>query len=700
MKSRKLNTTELNWDSLVTELPNTRASKTLNSLVEGGLVTLKNLVWTLPLRAFAIPPVRSFLNIEINQLFSGKARIINLRISPQFYRKTKFNLYNAFLVLKDTLSEQTVQVRFFNIYPNQKKQLESLNEIFFLGTAQEIKGQLQFINPKFQDSQDESWIEGQGNFLVDYPTINKTSGLHIKKLIDKIPSYLWETPLSDYPQIIDHPLSLNQAFQRLHLVGQQGKINKEERKEAIERVVYEEFFEDQLKVLTRKKFLRTKKTTPLVFSNENLEKLKQQLPFTLTDDQEKVLSIIQEDFSKDFPMMRMLQGDVGCGKTIIAFLAALMAIESGKQVAMMCPTEALALQHFESFKSMFPQFATPALILGSQKKKQRNENLKRLVGQESLLVIGTHALFQESISFHDLSFVIIDEQHKFGVEQRLSLSSKGQSPHCLIMSATPIPRTLSLSHFGDLDISTIRTMPSGRKGIKTRIVAPENYQKYLSFLKQRLDLGDQGYFVFPAIEESDKTDLKNVTESFEHYRAVFSQYQVAMLHGQMKSAEKQDVIDRFTQGKIQVLLSTSVIEVGISIPNACFISVYQPERFGLSSLHQLRGRVGRGEKPGFCFLVLSKDLSPESLERLEVIEKTINGFEIAEADLQFRGHGDLFGVNQSGEQGSKKIANFITHSHILEKVYQDTQLLLNKDDKVLLPYLRKLAQDQKILDTI
>ena len=316
------------------------------------------------------------------------------------------------------------------------------------------------------------------------------------------------------------------------------------------------------------------------------------------------------------------------------------------------------------------------------------------------ILIGTHSLFQDSVIFQKLGLAIIDEQHKFGVEQRLRLVAKGEGTHSLIMTATPIPRTLSLAQYGDLDISSIKTMPAGRKGIKTRITEKRNYDKYIEFVKSRLIQREQAYFVFPAIEESETADIQNVKDSLKKYQEQFRGFKVEMLHGQMKAEEKEKVVQDFRDQKIHILISTSVIEVGINIPNATIMSIYNPERFGLSSLHQLRGRVGRGEKPGFCFLVLDKELAPESYQRLEVIEKNLDGFVIAEEDLKFRGEGDLFGVDQSGSVSTKKLANFLTHTAILEQVVQDVEKLKVEQPALLAPIFEKLAKDQKILDTI
>ena len=406
-----------------------------------------------------------------------------------------------------------------------------------------------------------------------------------------------------------------------------------------------------------------------------------------------------KDLKSGHPMMRLVQGDVGCGKTIVAYLASRVVTQLGHQVALMCPTEALAQQHFESFKQLAPEISIE-LLLGSTKAKDKKLLLTKLKNGEINIVIGTHALFQDSVGFHKLGLAIIDEQHKFGVEQRLKLVAKGEGTHSLIMTATPIPRTLSLAQYGDLDISTIKMMPLGRKGIKTRITEKQNYDKYVEFVKSRLMQKEQAYFVFPAIEESETMDLQNVKESLNKYQESFRAFKVEMLHGKMRPEEKQKVVQDFRDQKIHILISTSVIEVGINIPNSTIMSIYNPERFGLSSLHQLRGRVGRGEKAGFCFLVLDKELPPDSYHRLEVIEQNLDGFVIAEEDLKFRGEGDLFGVDQSGSVTSKKLANFLTHTSILEQVVADVERLKETRPDILSPIFEKLAKDQKILDTI
>ena len=698
MKSLTSNTSaKLSWNSPITELAKgKKPSPLLEKIAETGIKQISDLLWILPLRIHKTPPEAPFREAVFNQMFRGSGKVIHTEVRPAFGRRGKGNilLHNGYAVLKDDISGETLGLRWFNLYPNQKKQIESLDHIHFLGQVQEYKAQKQIINPQI--------ISGNeiAPYIIEYPTINKLAGHNFKKAIELIPSQLWD----EVPQLLpslgyDKKISLAEAFKIIHGKYPAGDFTSKLKDQAEERLIYEEFLIDQLKIQTRRKYIKKKEAPVFQIKDELMKGLTSSLPFELTIDQNKVLSEIQKDFISGHPMMRMIQGDVGCGKTIVAYLASRIVTHNNSQVALMCPTEALAQQHFESFKQLNPDGKID-LLLGSTKAKEKKEILSRLKSGEIEIIIGTHSLFQDSVIFKNLGLAIIDEQHKFGVEQRLRLVSKGEGTHSLIMTATPIPRTLSLAQYGDLDISSIKTMPSGRKGIKTRITERVNYEKYIEFVKSRLIQKEQAYFVFPAIDESETMDIQNVKESLKKYQTIFRGYTIDMLHGQMKPEEKEKVVQNFRDQKIHILISTSVIEVGINIPNATVMSIYNPERFGLSSLHQLRGRVGRGSKPGFCFLVLDKDLPPESYQRLEVIEKNLDGFIIAEEDLKFRGEGDLFGVDQSGSVSSKKLANFLTHTAILEQVVQDVEKLKQTHPELLSPIMEKLAKDQKILDTI
>ncbi len=698
MKSKKSNTAELSWTSPLELLTQgRRPSPTIEKLSAVGIKTLFDLLWILPLRIQKMPRLLPFREARLEEVFKGAGKVLHVEVRPAFGRRGKGNilLYNAHVVIKDDQSPETLSLRWFNVYPNQKKQIEALDRIVFLGLVQEFKAQRQVINPQLIDLAGPTT-----DYLIEYPTVNKIAGTFLRKVFDLIPGRLWDEIPETIPALeYDKTLGLGQAFKIIH-----GKVAPEDftlklRDAAEERLVYEEFLIDQLKIQARRKFIKKKAAPVLGVDEGRVADLVNHLPFELTEDQKKVFQDIVTDLRSGSPMMRMVQGDVGCGKTIVAFLAARVANKAGFQVALMCPTETLATQHYESFRALNPALNLE-LLLGSTKAKEKKEILKRLASGETEIVIGTHALFQDTVTFAKLGLAVIDEQHKFGVEQRLRLVAKGAGTHSLIMTATPIPRTLSLAQYGDLDISSIRMMPAGRRGIKTRITEPVNYSKYLDFVRSRLALGEQAYFVFPAIDESETADLQSVKENAKKYQELFSGYRVEMLHGQLKAEEKEATVRAFRDKSVDVLVATSVIEVGINVPNATIMSIYNPERFGLSSLHQLRGRVGRGDRPGFCFLVLSKDLPPEALQRLQVVERNLDGFVIAEEDLRFRGEGDLFGVDQSGTTSTKKLANFLTHSAILEAVVRDVDALQKSRPELLAPHLERLAKDQKILDTI
>lgn len=705
MRSNPSNTDSLGLHSPLESLAlSKKPSAHLLALQSAGMRSLEDLLWALPLRALPLPPVAPFYQLRLGELFLGQGRIIHREIRPAFGRRTKgkFLLYNAYLVVQELSGMGTMSLRWFNVYPNQKKQMELWDRVWFLGTAQEWRGQVQLVNPKVHPLADDDWSKELGEWLIEYPTINKVPGNFTAGLINRLPSNFWRDIKSPYGTDDLTSIPLTQAFQVLHARLPAKEVSENLRLQAEERLAYEEFFVDQLKIATRRRYIKKKAGAHVPEDPQAQQAFRKLLPFDLTDDQLKAVDDVLADMRSGHPMMRMVQGDVGCGKTVVAMLAALSVLQAGFQVAIMCPTEALARQHAETLGLYFGKlsFLKPTLLLGSMKKKERDLVHRAIANAEANFVIGTHSLFQEGVSFSKLGLAIIDEQHKFGVEQRLQLMAKGQGTHCLIMSATPIPRTLSLAQYGDLDFTTIKVMPAGRKGIKSRIVDPVNYDKYIDFIHQRLAMGEQGYFVFPAIEESETQDLQNVKAAFDTYVKTFPNVKIAMLHGKMKADEKEATVKDFTAGKIAILISTTVIEVGINVPNASFMCIYHPERFGLSSLHQLRGRVGRGQKPGFCFLVLDSELTPTAHARLEILEKTADGFVIAEADLQNRGEGDLFGVDQSGVVTRRRVADFHKHSKILEKVYQDVQQLMRNHPEKIDPILLGLARDQKILDTI
>jgi ATP-dependent DNA helicase RecG len=380
------------------------------------------------------------------------------------------------------------------------------------------------------------------------------------------------------------------------------------------------------------------------------EALKRILPFKPTVAQKRVLAEIAADLERPIPMHRLLEGDVGSGKTIVAFEAATIAIENGYQVALMAPTEILAAQHYLSARRIFKAAGYGVdLIVGGRKGAVREDSLSRVASGETQLAVGTHALLEGFVKFHKLGLAIIDEQHRFGVLQRKRLIEKGVAPHVLVMTATPIPRTLALTLYGDLDLSTIDQMPPGRTPIETRWNAEEQLAGVWEFVRREVARGRQAYVLYPVIEES-KQELKAATAEYERLsKDVFPKLRMGLLHGRLKNEEKDGVMERFRRGEIDILVATTVIEVGVDVPNATMMIIEHAERFGLAQLHQLRGRIGRGKEKSYCILVAPKSITGEGRERIETMVATSNGFEIAERDLKLRGPGEFFGTRQHGD---------------------------------------------------
>ena len=683
------------------------SKKTFEKLNIAGIHTLSDFLWVFPLRVVELPPLRSFEYIEEGCIFIGRAKILNVQAKPNFKIKGrgKAMLYNIMVHVQDLLSDKILTLKWFNSYGSITGKISKCTYIEFMGEASVFNGQSQFTNPDFfpleKADEPSPFVSVSNELKIQYPTVNTVAGVQIKKYIDKIPKDFWENIPETLPQVLINKndfLSLKDAFKVMHA---KIKPTAELTVQAERRLIYEEFFEDQLKIHLRRKYFKKPKASVYKVTNDIYESFTKLYPYELTIDQSTTLSDIRRDFTSEHPMMRLVQGDVGCGKTTVAMIAAMIVIENGAQVALMCPTEALAIQHYTSALELFSKDSLSfKLILGSTPAKEKKLIQAGLLNGEIDFIIGTHALIQDTIQFRQLGLAIIDEQHKFGVDQRIKLTSKGHGTHCLIMSATPIPRSLSLTQYGDLDISSIKTMPSGRKGHKTRIVTEDTYQQYLNFINTRLSLNEQIYVVVPAINESAEQEFHNLIDTLERYKKYFPKYRVEGLHGQMKSEEKADMFTKFKAHEIDLLVSTSVIEVGINVLNATVMSIINPERFGLSSLHQLRGRVGRGDKPGFCFLVNDKKISTLSTERLKVIENNTDGFKIAEEDLKLRGEGDLFGTDQSGSLSQKRLANIVLHADILYQAREDAFDLIKKNDPVIMRLLEKFSLDFRIYTTV
>ncbi len=466
-----------------------------------------------------------------------------------------------------------------------------------------------------------------------------------------------------------------QALQYVHFPQ-----SNEEVKQAKRRFVYEEFLLFQLKMqLLRKRIKESGNGIAQPYEESKVNHFVQTLPFSLTSAQIKVVSEILHDLKSPQSMNRLLQGDVGAGKTVVAAIAVLAAISAGNQAAFMAPTEILAEQHFQSLTKMFSQEGIRIeLLTSSVKGKSRTELLSRLAQGDVDLIIGTHALIQKDVIFQKLGLVITDEQHRFGVEQRKVLREKGTNPDVLFMTATPIPRTLAITVFGEMDVSVMNEMPVGRKEIKTSWVKTDQLEQVLRFVKEQIVKGKQAYVICPLIEESEKLDFQNAVDVHGQLVRYFAPtIQVGLMHGRLTSAEKDEIMQKFMKNQIGILVSTTVVEVGVNVPNATCMIIYNAERFGISQLHQLRGRVGRGEEQSYCILI-AEPKNEIAVERLTIMTETNDGFYLSERDLQLRGPGDFFGKKQSGVP-EFKLADMVNDFHILEIAREDAAKLVNSN---------------------
>ena len=508
----------------------------------------------------------------------------------------------------------------------------------------------------------------------------------------------WQLPETLSADVLDriHMPSMSEAIRNVHFPESGDQLRK-----AQLRLKFDELFFIQLNIL-RTAGLRKRKLQGILFPTVGdyfNTFYKEHLPFALTNAQKRVVREIRADMGSGRQMNRLLQGDVGSGKTLVGLLAMLLALDNHCQACLMAPTDILAAQHYATISHFLQGMEVKvALLTGSTRKKEREKLLPAIANGEIQIVIGTHALIEESVQFHSLGLAIIDEQHRFGVEQRSKLWTKNsEPPHVLVMTATPIPRTLAMTLYGALDVSVIDELPPGRKPIRTLHRYDNKKAELYAFLRSEIQKGRQVYVVYPLIEGNEKLDYKDLEAGFETFKEVFPEYKVCMVHGRMKAADKEREMQLFVSGEAQILLATTVIEVGVNVPNASVMVIESAERFGLSQLHQLRGRVGRGAEQSYCILVSSYKLSNATRKRLEIMVNSNDGFRIAEEDLRLRGHGDLEGTRQSGEGIDLKIANLATDGQILQYARELAQEVLDKDPDLMSETHRILNERLKTL---
>ena len=568
-----------------------------------------------------------------------------------------------------------------------KANIKADTEYIVFGKPAEFNHRINVVHPELEECK-PSKTKIQASLQAFYPTSEKMkAGFVNSKTIHKFQEAILNSVNGKIPEtlpayLVKHLnlINLHDALLQIHFPE-----NAEILKKAQYRLKFEELFYIQLATLKKKmkrkmlyqghQFIKIGEYFNSFFQNN--------LPFELTNAQKRVLKEIRKEVGVGKQMNRLLQGDVGSGKTLVGLMSILMALDNGCQACLMAPTEILAIQHLETIAEFLEGMnVNYALLTGSTKTKDRKVIHEQLLSGELQIIIGTHALLENIVQFKNLGFVIIDEQHRFGVAQRAKLWAKNPiPPHILVMTATPIPRTLAMTLYGDLEVSVIDELPPGRKPIQTVHYFENKRQEVYKFMKKQIDFGRQIYLVYPMIKESEKMDYKNLEEGYESVASFFppEKYGISMVHGKMKPAEKEAEMQRFAKGETQIMVATTVIEVGVNIPNASVMIIESTERFGLSQLHQLRGRVGRGGDQSYCILMSGYKLSNESKKRIETMVRTNDGFEIAEVDLKLRGPGDIEGTQQSGIAYDLKIANLAKDGQILQYARDIAQSILDKD---------------------
>jgi ATP-dependent DNA helicase RecG len=633
----------------------------------------------------------------INQLEYGEETTIVGTIWETRTRQTRGGGAIVTSVIAD--ASGTIEAVWFN-QPYLTGQLRSGRRIVLSGKVDEYLGRLTMTSPTWEPLDRE--LIHTGRLVPIYPLTQGISARWLRRLIKRATDY-WVPRLRDpLPSAVRERaalMDLPTAMRQIHFPDDQKAAQ-----EARRRLSFDEFLLIQLGMLNQRRRWQSQQGTPLPRQQEQVDAFVQSLPFQLTAAQRTSLDQILNDLTKPEPMSRLLQGDVGSGKTVVAAAAMLMVVAAGKQAALMSPTEILAEQHYQTIVELLSNAQewglgrpiSVSLLIGSLGRVQRRRVYTSIASGELDILVGTQALIQQHVTFKDLALVIVDEQHRFGVIQRALLRDKGSAPHMLAMSATPIPRSLALTVYGDLEISVIGELPPGRQPIETRWLLPKERERAYAFLRSQIEKGRQAFILYPLIEESDKVAARAAVEEYERLQQkVFPDLRLGLLHGKMKSREKDEIMTRLRDGEIDILVSTSVIEVGIDVPNATVMLIEGADRFGLAQLHQFRGRVGRGAYQSYC-LFISDTASPDdpqtkaTWERLKAIEETQDGFVLAEKDLELRGPGDFFGVRQSGLP-TLRLAS-LSNVEILEQARAEAQTIFREDPDLRKPEHRLLAE--------
>ena len=665
----------------------------LANLQKLGVSSVQGLLLHLPLRYIDETHISAVRDLRAGESAQVEGEIVHVEVA---YKPRKTLMAR----LEDASGQITL--RFLHFYPSQIEALKVGTKLRVYGEVRSGFFGYEMVHPNCKSVGEKT--EVAETLTPVYPTV---AGLTQSSLRKAIKVALAQTPLAEtlparVYEAFNFP-SFTESIQALHHPAPDSDLQTLQDKKTPHwrRLAFDELLAQQLsmrKHYSRRRSVNAPQFTP---SKYLVSALLKSLPFALTSAQQKVALEIERDLTQPHPMQRLLQGDVGSGKTIVACMAALQSIESGWQVALMAPTEILAEQHYrKTLAWLSPLNIRIGWLTGSQSKKERVAALQAIASGEAQLVVGTHALFQESVEFKNLGLAIIDEQHRFGVQQRLALRQKGQpEPHQLMMTATPIPRTLSMSYYADLDVSVIDELPPGRTPIVTKLVSDARRDEILQRVREACMKGDQAYWVCPLIEESEVLQLQTANDIFALMQSEFPELAVGLVHGRMKSSEKQAVMSAFTNGELQLLVATTVIEVGVDVPNASLMVIEHAERMGLSQLHQLRGRVGRGAAKSTCILLYQNKLSETARARLKVIYESNDGFAIAQADLHLRGPGELLGVRQSGVP-MLKIADLERDADLLDSAKSIADQLLKQHpeaaEKHLMRWLASAGEMMKV----
>ena len=647
--------------------------KTSDRLNQLGIHTLEHLVFHLPSRYQDKTSITPLSDARINDEILIEATIDRIEVIPSRQRQ-------LLCYLSDQQNHR-ILLRFFHFTQYQKQALIRGESMQCFGEIKIGRKGLEMHHPEYRITSQNQRPLLEQNLSPIYPLCSGISQNKMKQWINYSLEVLKISQLDDYfEKITQHSMpSLKSSLMLLHHPEKNEDLSKIETFKHIsqQRLIIEELATHQLSLLKTKKARKGKKTNAFILKNTLSDKLLDSLDFKLTNAQSNCIKEINDDLASSEPMLRLLQGDVGSGKTIVAVFALIQAVENNFQAAIMAPTEILARQHLQNFTHYLESLDIQiAYLSGSQNTQERKEQLSLIESGEAKVVIGTHALFQESVSFKDLSLVIIDEQHKFGVHQRLSLTKKAQTtPHQLVMTATPIPRSLTMSAYADLDTSVIDELPPGRQAVETIALSNARREELIIKIRKISDEGRQIYWVCTLIEESEALRAESAEKTFTYLKDHLEELTVVMIHGKLSKVEKESIMKDFENGLINLLVATTVIEVGVNVPNASLMIVENAERLGLAQLHQLRGRVGRGSEKSICILMYQSPLSDNARERLDILRHSNDGFMIAQKDLELRGPGEILGTQQTGI-ASMKIANIIRDAYLLKEAgYYSSKML-------------------------